>query len=334
MRRAFPAATVVTILLAASVASYVHAQNTLEHILRSGNRLVRFTVLEGRILLERERTANIDTSASTPQVKETFRLRDENGRPRLDYQRQVGEESLVIQVGGNGDQVRLKSVRRDKARQLVEMEFNQQPKQELSLTISKDNERVELHAADLWRLFFTYKPECEEHLLPLLEMLMPSWKSGETLAAVENKLLQFTSEDYAARCARWTELVAQLADEKFAVRQAADRALRAEGAAVIGFLRQLDFNRLDAEQRFRVRRILDAFAERSEIDSPEEIAASLASDPLVWLAFLARPEVSVRQTAYRRLTELLGEAPPLDPAADPESQKQVREALRQKILKP
>ncbi len=103
---------------------------------------------------------------------------------------------------------------------------------------------------------------------------------------------------------------------------------------MIGFLRQLDFKQLDAEQRFRVRRILEAFAQQSEIDSPEEIANTLADDPRVWLTFLERPEPHVRQFAFRRLTELLGQPPPLDPAAEPETQKPAREALREKILKP
>lgn len=334
MRRDAFASVVATIVLCLSAAPAAYAQHTLAHVLRSGNRLVRFTVVEGRVLLARERLANIDTNTSTPQLKETFRLCDENGRPRLDYQRQAGEEVLLVQVGGDGDQVRLKSVQRNKDQLLVETEYNQQPGQDVSLILIKEGARVELYAPDLWRLLFTSRAQCEEHLVPLLEMLMPQWKSGEMLSAIETILLQFSTEEYAARCARWTELVAQLGHDKYAVRQAADRALRAEGVAAIGFLRQLDFNRLDAEQRFRVRRILEAFAQRSDIDPPEEIAATLVNDPLVWLAFLESPELSVRQTAFRRLTELLGEVPPVAPTADPETQKPARDALRKKILKP
>ena len=80
----------------------------------------------------------------------------------------------------------------------------------------------------------------------------------------------------------------QLGDESFAKREAADRALRTGNAGSIAYLRQLDVSHLDTEQQFRVSRILDAIAVRNGEDSVEQVAATLATDPTVWLALLAQ----------------------------------------------
>jgi len=107
--------------------------------------------------------------------------------------------------------------------------------------------------------------------------------------------------------------------------------MRAGGMAALGYLRQLNLDRLDAEQRFRVRRIIDALTEQSEEDAPDKIAALLAADLEVWLRLLERPEAAVRQAAAGNLAALLGLPVDIDPAADPASQKAKREQLREKI---
>jgi len=152
-----------------------------------------------------------------------------------------------------------------------------------------------------------------------------------TSGDVEKNLLQAMDNGAIAKRARWATLVKQLGDDSFAKRKAADRALRASDRAVLCYLRQLDFDRLDAEQQFRVHRIVRFLTRPGEDDSAEEIAVSLAGDPVVWLALLARPEQATRQTAARQLALLLGEPVKVDPAAEPDTQKDQREQLRVKI---
>ena len=125
--------------------------------------------------------------------------------------------------------------------------------------------------------------------------------------------------------------MAQLGDESFAKREAADRALRTGNAGAIAYLRQLDVSQLDTEQQFRVGRILEALAVQNGDDSVDQVAATLATDPALWLALLARPDPSTRRTAARELARLLGQSIPVDPAADPDSQKAQREQLRARI---
>ena len=108
--------------------------------------------------------------------------------------------------------------------------------------------------------------------------------------------------------------------------------MRADGAAAVGYLRQLDTRRLDAEQRFRIRRIMDACVEDDKDDAAEDVAARLASDPTIWLALLERPNLEYRKTAAAQLARLLGGPIGVDPAADPASQKQQRDQLRARLL--
>ena len=128
-------------------------------------------------------------------------------------------------------------------------------------------------------------------------MLRPGSKLADAVAEIEAKLLEGAGGQAVAQRARWAALVRQLGDDSFAQREAADRELRAGGPAALAYLRHLDFGRLDAEQRFRIRRILEAAAAQTGDDSPEQAAASLAGDPLVWLALLDRPERATRQAA-------------------------------------
>ena len=90
----------------------------------------------------------------------------------------------------------------------------------------------------------------------------------------------------------WADLVRQLGDNQFAKSEAADRMLRAVGPQVTGFLQQLDYGQLDAEQQFRVRRIIDSLHGSAAADTAEQVAERLVADSSVWLALLDGPEAS------------------------------------------
>ena len=130
---------------------------------------------------------------------------------------------------------------------------------------------------------------------------------------------------------RWAALVEQLGDERYSRRAAADRELRAMGRVVFTYLQGLDRDRLDAEQHYRVRRIVMSLAANMNNDLPPEIARWLAGDPVVWLALLSRDDESTRRLAAERLEALLGEPISFDPAADPATRTEQIERLRQEV---
>jgi len=294
---------------------------------------LRFRIVEGRITLTCRNIGNVPRQSSSGNGrKETITLGYENGRAILNYERTTPNEQLIINVPRSANKVTISRLPRGKS-SFTAVEFQQSPNEKTTLTLGTGDRRRVFHAADFWQLAIVQPKECREHLFPVLDLLRPDWKIAAMVARVEASLLARAREDATADRTRWAALVEQLGDDQFTKREAADRALRAGAASALNYLRQLDFDRLDAEQQFRVRRIIARLAGKSEDDSADEVATSLARNSAVWLALLGRPEAATRQTAARQLTALFGEPIDVDPAAEPDTQKAKRERLRTRIEK-
>ena len=319
-------AVAVVLVLLVFHAANAPAQD-LYHVIQNW---LRCTVVDGHIAVDGTRLAGMGAFTDTTRRKETLSIRSENGQMVLHYEQPGDEAQLVITISASGDHIFLRRAPRGQAK-FPAAEFEQLDSQKITFSLGSGPEQQVFRGHNLWHLLIARPKECREHLLPLLDMLRPNWSLAETAAQVEEKLLREAKGDGASRRARWSALVAQLADDNFSKREAADRALRGGDTAAMAYLRQLDFGRLDAEQQFRIRRIVDSHSAQSEDDSVEQAAATLAGDPAVWLVFLARPELAPRQTAARELTGLLGGPITVDPAAPPETQKDRREQLRVRI---
>jgi hypothetical protein len=299
----------------------------------SRSSIFRFGILDGNLVLRCQRPVSFQISSdSGGGQKENLSARIDRGQTVLNYQRVSAKEDVKVVVGGAGSKVSITRSPRGAAK-FTAMEFQQTPGQGTTLTLGSGRDRQVFRAADLWRLAIAQPKLCQEHLFPLLDMLRQDRKLAPVAARIEETLLARASADPGTNDARWAAMVKQLGDDQFAKREAADRALRAGGASSLAYLRQVDFNHLDAEQQFRIRRILAAYSGRSDEDSADEVAATLAADRDVWLALLGRPELETRRTAARQLAKLLGRAIDVDPAADPDSQKANREKLRAVIEK-
>jgi len=261
--------------------------------------------------------------------EEALGFRNDTGEPSMTYERSNSKEKLSIEIT-SGDHLRIRRVPKGHS-EIVPMEFTQLPNENITLTLGSPEHQEVYRTVGLWHLLVAQPQRCKEHLIPLLEQLRSDWELADTISEVEERLLLGVDGNAAAERARWAELVEQLGDDRFARREAADRALRAAGPAVLSYLRQLDFNQLDAEQQFRMRRIVEAVSWQTSEDSVEQIAVSLAGDPTVWLSLLGRPERATRQMAAQQLIALLGESIPVDPNADPASQQAQREELQTRI---
>jgi hypothetical protein len=318
------------LLLALVAPGAVDAQQLLNQWVRSSGNRFRINLVGGRLVLRAPQFGNFESRTNSANVKELLRFRIENGQPAMLYEQTTAGQRLTINLTTSGDSVSIRREPREKS-SVVAVEFTQSLKEKTSLTIGSGDRRQVFRASDLWRLLLAHPKQCQEHLCPLLEMLRPDWKLVELAAGVERSLLECARETAAAEHARLAALVEQLADDRFARREAADRALRTGGPAALRYLRRLDYGSLDAEQQFRIRRIIAALAGVHEDDSAEDAAASLTGDPLVWWLLLDRPEAATRRVAAEQLATLLGEPIQVDPAAEPSTQKQQREQLRTRI---
>ena len=168
---------------------------------------------------------------------------------------------------------------------ITPVEFDQPATGPVTLKIGAKEVR-EYRAGSLWHLMLTEPAECRRSLLPLLSLLQPNRDLAKTGEDVRAELLRMAESGTSSDQKQWARWVQELGDDQFAEREAADRQLRETGRIVVSYLQQLDTSRLDAEQRFRVRRIVKALTTANGGDSPEQVASWLFADPAVWLAML------------------------------------------------
>ncbi len=289
------------------------------------SREVQFGIVDGRLTF---RDANAGTRVPTSK-EESLRTSLEDGQSRLDYDWLGKTDSLTVEISGHRQFAHLADEPLGKA-SFPRVEYTQASDEKVALIIGTGEKTQVFRAADLWQLALAHPRECQQHLTPLLLKLRPGRSLTDTCTRIEAKLLTMPGDEMTARRLRWAKLVVELGDDRFGKRQAADRALRGEGSAVVGYLRRLDYRRLDAEQQFRIGRTLEALAGHDD-DSIETAVATLAEEPRVWLILLVRAEQPVRQAASHHLASLLGRRIDVDPAAAPETQKENLERLRARI---
>jgi hypothetical protein len=295
--------------------------------------MFRFGVLNGTLSLRCRTPSSFQIQSDLGAGrKESMSVRTNQGQTTLNYERISIREHVKISVAGSTAKASVSRLPRGSS-SFVPMEFDQTPGEKTKLTLGTGDHRQVYRATDLWRLAIVHPKQCQDHLFPVLDLLRTDRKLNAVVARIETSLLAHATEDTTAGDTRWAAMVKQLGDDQFARREAADRALRAGGNSALAYLRQLDVDRLDAEQQFRIRRVLSALGGRSDDDSADDVAASISRDPAVWLALLGRPEVTTRQTAARQLAKLLGQPIDVDPAAEPDSQKDKRDRLRERIEK-
>jgi hypothetical protein len=130
-----------------------------------------------------------------------------------------------------------------------------------------------------------------------------------------------------------SRLVEQLGSATFSERRQAERELRAAGHIVLPYLESLDRARLDAEQRQRIRSLIDALEDGRE-DRVDRMAVWLAGHEQTWLALLTRDDEAKRRIAAEQLASLVGEPVDFNPAADANTRRKQIEHLRELFDKP
>lgn len=285
----------------------------------------QFRIYSGRVVMGGVRFPQYSTTSTGGGRTERLTLGTNNGEPTLSYESSNAREQLSIEAIG-----RQRLVIRRKPKQSdgpTSVEFEQLAEAPLLLQIGPPASPQLYRGESLWHLLLAHRDVCRQHLLPLLKILHRDWDLGKTADQVEGALLSAATASELPDRKRWSRLVDQLGEPRFSQREAADRQLREMGRAVVTYLRQLDTSRLDAEQRYRVRRIILSLSTSEDVQSPEQVAAWLSGDPAVWLMLLAREDESVRRLALARLQALVDRPVEFHPAADVETRRRQLEAL-------
>jgi hypothetical protein len=235
---------------------------------------------------------------------------------------------LVVDISSDGRFVLRSS---DKDHPAKQFELTQVPGQPLSLSIPGAGKPRVLLAPTLWHMLIVHADDSRSQILPVLDTIRVGWHIGLTVQAAEDELVKMSAVSRKSDRKQWEEWVNQLGDPLWSRRNRADQSLRDVGPAVLGYLNRLNTNRLDAEQRTRIRHILRDLSAQTGEDTAEHVASMLIEDPLVWLALLGRPDESTRRAAAQQLAVLLNMPIAIDPKAEPDTQIKARNELREKI---
>jgi hypothetical protein len=290
---------------------------------------LRARIVSGRVVFAAARLGTMNDEKKEVGREERLRIRVASGELTARYEMSSGEEEFLVDVRGRTE-FRVRRGWKGDAGPLP-VDFHQPATGPLRLSVGFASEEKTYEAASLWHLFLAQPEACREYLAPLLAVFSREWDVSRTSEQVEAALVRAAAEGDLPDPKRWAELVEQLGDDKFSRRRAADRELRRLGRVVHTYLEQLDSSQLDAEQRYRVRRILTSLSPGTDDDTPPQIAAWLAGDPTVWLAMLSRQDEATRRLAGQRLEALLGEPIDFDPTAEPQAREAQIERLRTRL---
>jgi hypothetical protein len=202
----------------------------------------------------------------------------------------------------------------------------------ISFSVVSGGQTRKIDAPSLWHLLIAEPQLCKQHLIPLLESLRTDWPLASTAAEARQQLLNAAGDWRDDQRVRWIALVTALGDQRFAVRERAERELRSAGRAALPYLRNLQRSDLDAEQWRRVTDLIAVHDEFAE-DTPESISVRLLGDRKLWFALLSDEVDSTRKIAVSQLAILIGVKVDFDPAADLATRQRQIEALKAKLAK-
>ena len=294
------------------------------------NRSTTTHVVSGRIVAtSRQLGGRLSNSSKLGTRAEQLRIDLTSLSPSIFYEQQNESFTLTVEIrGGRTVRARLTPVSESDVAQVV---FAQSDRQPIELAIGRDGETETFLHDSLWQLILEQPKICEEHLIPILELWRPAWHLMETGREIEAVLYQEAARRRNLQREQWIDLIEQLGSERYSARQAASRKLRRSGPAVLPFLRGLEPSELDAEQWFRVRRLIAGLSATNQEDSPQRAAVWLASDPKTWIALLSRDDGTRRRVAAEQIEILLGRPIRFDPDADAAVREEQITSLRAEL---
>jgi hypothetical protein len=289
--------------------------------------LVNPAIVSGKIIVWKAPARTVPIQRSLGGTKEKLALRAVDRKPVVEYERSTPEEEVSIEIVGEL-RARLARVPKGESPAQTPVEYVQPDQGPVRLVVGSPGNQQTYTAPSLWHLLLTERDVCRQHLAPLVALVSDDWEVVDTSEQIEQTLIERIAPQSPPDRRHWAALVEQLGSERFTQREAADRQLRALGPQATWYLQSVDLKRLDAEQRFRIQRILRGLTSPNREDTADQVAQWLAGDPRAWLILLNHDEESTRRRALEQLTYLLDRSIPFDPTADAQTRKTQREQLR------
>jgi hypothetical protein len=294
---------------------------------------IQYHMLSGRVVATSPMVVprmNVrSTSSQRGGRREDLTLEISAGLPGLRYDMTGADERLQIALVG-GNQL---SIQHSHATEQRTFSYEQRAEGAVLMSLEEVGVKRTWQAGGVWQLFIAQPDVVRRRLVPILEILRPSWQLAATAAQIEEALIERPPAVEQPDQTRWAVLIRDLASPKFSERQNAQRELYKAGQMVVPFLQKLDRDRLDAEQAYRIRSLIESLTVDYE-DKVERVVAALATDEQTWLALLARQNLPTRQVAAGQLELLLDGPIDFDPQASDQDRAAQLERLTARLEKP
>jgi hypothetical protein len=315
---------------------FQHASPVRAEAPRTISLLARLKWAQFQLVLGRIEVANIHSSQSRTATSEGDDLAEkvsisgDTDIPSVRYERLTPSELVAITVI-DGDRVEIDRIATSSL-EIVPVRFRQNPGAEVILRIGDDADSQTHRAPTLWHLMVAVPDVCESHLLPLLELMQPSWKCDEMLSRATDELLREadTSDFDTRHTARG--LIAKLKCSDFATRQQAQEQLFQLGLGVLPYLNHIADSELTREQQRRLEQVRIELRGK-QADSPERLALWLVEDERIWLLMLAHDELPIRTYAASHLTKRFAKPIDYDPEGTPLERQQQVARIRTRLVR-
>jgi hypothetical protein len=317
------AAVVVVLGLAITATATCAEPVQMNQVLASQIRHLQLRISAGRIIATTEDLIRAAAGRqSSVERQESLTVQYSGALVTLHYELGLPNMTLTYEIRDARD-VTIRRIPRGDAK-LASIEVAQPGEGPIRLRIERDGKVSETTHPSLWHALLSQSPESRKELAEIIEIIRPTWKLGPTASTLEAGLLR---KDYAPppfdrqQIAQWID---ELGSDRFAVRKAAERNLRGLGQSVLPLLRQAEGQKLDAEQRFRLRSIMHGMTDDEQEDTVDRLAAQMSIDPYTWLTLLGRDDEKLRGVAVERLEKLLNAPVAFDASNPTESIEKVK----------
>lgn len=264
-----------------------------------------FRLVLGRIELDpvryRKGTINRKTGQNDPSTSrsETLTIDATRGVPRLHYTRQTAGQRLTLDVNERG---RLSIESEIKAERLLLVQEDNRP---ILIQHFRGKESYK-READTWIHFYVSDSATyNKHLRPLVDSLIRGTPLNKLAEAAHLRSLASLSSASITSDIALQRYIEMLGSTQRASRIEAQRELHQCGISLLPRLRQVDPQRLDAEQRHRLNQIIQQLTPRGE-DCESRIAAMIRDDSSYWLAADQRLTGAERILISARMSDLGG----------------------------
>ncbi|WP_417745400.1 hypothetical protein [Rosistilla oblonga] len=313
MRWSIAKAVIIGLVLLSNVAV---AQPLAEESLILSTQCGRFQLVLGRIKLDcfHYKKVRLHQATAAPSEDEEFLFVTANhGTPSLHYVRHLGQSKVTIDTTQN-DCIRIEAKHQLPTDRTETLLIQQQASGPIEITHGIGEQSRQIQTASFWHLIAEEPELFETAVAPLLSLMFDRYRMDEFADAIDQRLRAQAARSPEITKASVEQAVGQLADPDRRQRLAAQRQLASAGVGILPLLNQIDNKRLDAEQR----QLIGKLKQRLTIDrhdTPDRVAAWLATDRGYWLRVSQDWTPQQRGDAHRYLVATCGRGLDVDPSA-------------------